>query len=194
MRVLLASNSPRRRELLRSLVPEFDVEAFPADERFSGKTPEETVSEIARRKLVAAKEMFSDYDLVIAADTLVYMDGKYYGKPVDASDAKRMLKELSGKTHTVYSGLAVMKSGAFLYATEATDVSFKKLSEEEIDGYLNSHSVLDKAGAYAVQDGVVVKGYKGSYSNIVGLPIEKLSALTGLPSELPEAPPDIEKY
>ena len=65
---------------------------------------------------------------------------------------------------------------------------------EEIDGYLKSHSVLDKAGAYAVQDGVVVKGYKGSYTNIVGLPIEKLSALTGLPSELPEAPPDIEKY
>lgn len=185
MRVLLASNSPRRRELLKYLVPEFDVKAFSADENFKGGSPEETVSEIAFRKLSAAEKEFGNYELVIAADTLVYMDGRYYGKPRDRADAVRMLGELSGKTHTVYSAIAVRLNGKILRAVEATEVTFKKLGASEISDYIDTHPVTDKAGAYAVQDGVVVAGYKGSYTNIVGLPLEKLSALTGLENGFP---------
>lgn len=185
MRVLLASNSPRRRELLKYLTSEFDVNAFSADENFKGKTPEETVTEIALRKLYAAKPEFCDYDVVIASDTLVYMDGKYYGKPRDVSAAIGMLSELSGKTHTVYSAVAVMKNGKVSTATEATKVTFKALSEKDIREYVSTHQVLDKAGAYAVQDGVLVKGYSGSYTNIVGLPLEKLSLLTGFENTYP---------
>lgn len=175
MRVLLASASPRRRELMGKLVPSFDVRAFPADEHYTANTPEKTVAGIAERKLEAASSAFGEYDAVVACDTLVYMDGKYYGKPTDEKDAERMLSELSGKTHTVYSGVAVYKGGKRETRVAATNVTFKRLGLEEIREYISSHPVLDKAGAYAVQDGVVVEKYDGSYTNIVGLPLETLA-------------------
>ncbi len=177
VRVLLASSSPRRRELLKNLFSDFDVRGFAADEHFIGETPEETVAEISRRKLAAASELFGSYDIVIACDTLVYMDGRYYGKPSDEADAVRMLKELSGRTHTVYSGVSLFRGGACVTEVVRSEVTFRKMSDEDIKNYVASHSVTDKAGAYAVQDGVVVERYEGSYSNIVGLPLEALGTM-----------------
>ena len=106
MKVLLASASPRRKELLKELIQEFNVETYPTDENFLGETPEETVKEIALRKLNAVPNK-ERYDLIIASDTLVYREGVYYGKPKDYSDAVRMLTELEGVTHVVSSGLAL---------------------------------------------------------------------------------------
>ncbi|MBO5775983.1 MAG: septum formation protein Maf [Clostridia bacterium] len=176
MKVLLASQSPRRKELLKTVLPEFAVESYPADERFKGVTPEETVKEIALRKLVAVENP-ERYDLIIASDTLVYKDGVYYGKPVDEQDAVSMLKELEGKTHVVVSGLAISYKGERECYSVSTNVTFHKMSEEDIYNYLHTHYCYDKAGAYAVQDGVVVERYEGSYTNIVGLPMEKLTEI-----------------
>ena len=172
MRVLLASASPRRRELMKEIFSGFDVRAFPCDENYIGDSPEDTVSEISLRKLNAASEVFSDYDVIVACDTLVYMDGEYFGKPKDVPDAVKMLKKLSGRTHTVYSGVSVLKEGRLL--RKGSEVKFRDLTNKEISDYVSAHSVLDKAGAYAIQDGVVVEKYEGSYSNIVGLPVELL--------------------
>ena len=174
MRVLLASASPRRRELMKEIFSGFDVRAFPCDENYIGDSPEDTVSEISLRKLNAASELFCDYDVIVACDTLVYMDGEYFGKPKDVTDAVKMLKKLSGRTHTVYSGVSVLKEGRLLRKVARSEVKFRDLTNKEISDYVSAHSVLDKAGAYAIQDGVVVEKYEGSYSNIVGLPVELL--------------------
>ena len=173
MKVLLASASPRRKELLKELIQEFNVETYPTDENFLGETPEETVKEIALRKLNAVPNK-ERYDLIIASDTLVYREGVYYGKPKDYSDAVRMLTELEGVTHVVSSGLALYYQGSVESYAVSTLVTFNSMSREQIEDSLNSYYCLDKAGAYAVQDGVVVKSYEGSYTSVVGLPLEKL--------------------
>ena len=176
MKVLLASASSRRKELLKEIIQEFDIETYPTNENFLGSTPQETVKEIALRKLLAVPQK-DRYDLIIASDTLVYKDGIYYGKPKDMDDAIRMLTELQGDTHVVCSGIALYYKGNIECHAETTLVTFKDMSREQIVEYLNSYYCLDKAGAYAVQDGVVVKKYEGSYSNVVGLPIEKLKLI-----------------
>ena len=176
MKVLLASASPRRKELLKELIEEFNIETYPTDENFLGETPEATVKEIALRKLNAVPQK-DRYDLIIASDTLVYREGVYYGKPKDYSDALRMLTELEGVTHVVCSGLALYYKGKVETHAISTLVTFNPMSREQIEDYLNSYYCLDKAGAYAVQDGVVVKSYEGSYTNVVGLPLEKLKEI-----------------
>lgn len=176
MRVLLASKSPRRKELLKELLDDFDVKVFSADENFLGKTPQETVKEISLRKLRAV-DCKDDYDLIIASDTLVFKDGVYYGKPKDRNDAIRMLKELEGKTHLVCSGIAIYYGGVEEAYAVTTGVTFYPMTEGQIENYLDTHYCLDKAGAYAVQDGVVVKEFNGSYTNVVGLPLEKLKEI-----------------
>ncbi len=176
MRVLLASKSPRRHELLRTLVPTFNIETYPSDEQYIGKSPEETVTEIARRKLMAVPSP-ERYDVVIACDTLVYKDGKYYGKPRDYADAVRMLTELEGKTHIVVSGLWVWHSGTAEHVAVRSTVTFKSMTHAEIEEYLQTHYCLDKAGAYAVQDGIVVDKIDGSYNNVMGLPTEALTQI-----------------
>lgn len=172
-RVLLASGSPRRKELLSLLITGFDIKAFEADETVSGLTPEDSAKEIALRKLNAAGEA-SGYDVVIACDTLVWLNGKPIGKPSSREEAAKMLSALSGKTHTVVSGLAVRTPAGIRQAAVITDVEFKRLSPSDINKYLSEHELLDKAGAYAIQDGIVVKSYNGSYTNVIGLPIEAL--------------------
>ena len=112
--------------------------------------------------------------VVIASDTLVYRKGRYYGKPKDPADARRMLAELSGVRHSVYTGVYVAYKGKERLFYDRSEVLFKRLSEEEIDRYLEECAPFDKAGAYGVQDGVVVKGYRGSFDTIMGLPTEKL--------------------
>lgn len=176
MKVLLASASPRRRELLKEIIKEFEIETYSTNENFLGTTPQETVKEIALRKLqaVPSKER---YDLIIASDTLVYRNGTYYGKPKDRDDAIRMLLELEGVSHVVCSGIAISYLGKIECYADTTLVTFNAMSREQIEEYLNSYNCMDKAGAYAVQDGVVVKKYEGSYTNVVGLPTEMLTEI-----------------
>lgn len=176
MKVLLASASPRRKELLNEVFCDFKVETYPANEDFLGDTPQATVKEIAFRKLdaVPQKERF---DVIISSDTLVYKDGKYYGKPKDRNQAIEMLLELEGRTHVVCSGVALYVNGNVEVFAESTLVTFNSMSREQIEEYSDNHYCLDKAGAYAIQDGVVVKEIVGSYSNVVGLPVEKLKEI-----------------
>ena len=169
--VLLCSASPRRRELLHKLIKEFDVTASGADEVSRYTRPHLRVMDLARRK----GESVTDNDrLVIASDTIVYRGGRYYGKPKDKEDAFRMLKELSGVWHSVYTGVCLRKGRMVEVFYDRADVLFKKLTDRDIERYLEQFVPFDKAGAYGVQDGVVVEKYAGSFDTIMGLPTEKL--------------------
>ena len=168
MKVILASSSPRRKELLKKIVSDFSVVSPDAEE-----TEEGVPEEIAEKNAVA-KGRAVEGECVVACDTIVAMDGKIYGKPYTEERAKEMLRELSGRTHEVISGLYVRVKGKEYVSTEKSEVTFRSLTEEEITFYVTRFHPLDKAGAYGIQDGFVVEKYEGSYDNIVGLPTEKL--------------------
>ena len=170
--VLLCSASPRRRELLRKSVEEFDVAASDTAERSLYLRPHLRVMDLAKQKGEFAKD---DPRVVISSDTLVYRKGKYYGKPKDKKEAFLMLKELSGVWHSVYTGVYVRKENNVVLFYDRADVMFNVLSDRDIEEYIDRFAPLDKAGAYGIQDGVVVKKYKGSFDTIMGLPTEKLN-------------------
>lgn len=170
-KVLLCSASPRRRELLAKIVSSFDVAASGADESSAYSRPHLRVMELAARK---ASVVSPKGRVVISSDTLVYRGGEYYGKPKNRRDAERMLKELSGVWHYVYTGVCVKTDEEEILFYDRAEVLFRDLSDKEIDSYIDKYDPLDKAGAYGVQDGVVVKKYKGSFDTIMGLPTEKL--------------------
>ncbi len=167
--ILLASKSARRIEILSQIVKEFDMISPDADENYLGSTPEDTVLTIATRKWEAVTNK-QDYDIVITADTLVYFNGEYLGKPVDNDDAFNMLKKLNGNTHIVMTGIVVSSKAKVIKRAVASSVTFNKLSEEKLQEYISTHEVLDKAGSYAIQDGIMVESYTGEYTNIVGMP------------------------
>lgn len=174
MKVLLASKSPRRKDILSEIIgSNFAVEAVDVDESLIYDTPEKTAIELALLKLSAVKNK-DYYDLIIVGDTLVWLDGIRFGKPNDIEDAKRMLKNLSNREHKIVSSIAVSYRGKVVADFCVSVLKFKDLSNEDIEQYVKEHNSLDKAGAYAVQDRVLVDYYKGSYSNIVGLPKETL--------------------
>ena len=156
--ILLASNSPRRRELLSGLGIEYQVTALPnIDESY--------------------KPEMSDKTLLITADTIVWLNGKVFGKPKDKDDAKNMLRTLSGNIHTVITGVCITTQEKQISFAVSTDVSFATLDEEEIDFYVENYAPLDKAGAYGIQEWigfVGVNGINGSYFNVMGLPIHRL--------------------
>lgn len=172
MHIILASASPRRKELLGQLVEEFSIIIPDIDENSKCKRPHKRVMDIAKRK--AETVQIGNDELVIAADTTVYMDGNYYDKPLNAERAKKMLVALNGKTHNVYSGVCIKTAAKTVTFYEKSSVTFKFLEEAAIDGYITGKKPFDKAGAYGIQDKLLVKSYKGSYTNIVGLPIERL--------------------
>ncbi len=177
MQYILASTSPRRKELLAELVQDFEIIPSMADENVQKRLPSMLVLTLAERK---AKEVAlrpeSEGKIVIGSDTVVSFRGKVLGKPKDEADAFRMLKALSGKKHAVYTGVcfAYQKEGKYRYIcqTERTLVYFNELSDEWIKAYIASGSPMDKAGAYGIQDGGLVKKIKGSYTNVVGFPLE----------------------
>ena len=173
--LILASGSPRRRELLDLMGLTYTVETPDVDESFSGR-PSETVMEISRRKAAAVAARHSD-SIIIAADTLVFADGAL-GKPHTPERAKEMLRSLAGNWHHVYTGITVIntRSGRVLRNVDKTRVHLGPMTEQEIDAYVATGEPLDKAGAYGIQGmgGMFVDRIDGSYSNVVGLPMSML--------------------
>lgn len=175
--IILASASPRRRELLEQIGCKFIFEPSSAKEVKHG-LPAEVVKENAllKAKQIAAKHQNT---WVIGADTVVVLGKEIYGKPVDAADAGTMLKKLSGKVHQVYTGIALAYNDKIWQAFSTTEVEMADLSQEEIERYTATGEPLDKAGSYAVQgkSAIFIKKINGSYSNVVGLPLHQLYEL-----------------
>jgi len=178
---ILASQSPRRKELLKQLGWKFRVVGPEIDEKaVHGERPEEFCRRLALEKAMAVTGKFPD-DIVIAADTIVVLDGEIMGKPDDERQCGSMLRALSGRTHEVMTGVAVCSGSRCLAGVETTRVSFRGLSEAEIDAYIATGEGKDKAGAYGIQGkgALLVSGIEGCYFNVVGLPLQRLSLILG---------------
>ena len=177
--IVLASGSPRRQELLQRMgIEAFDVVTPHADERFpAGLSPRETVAHIARAKAEAAKALTAPEDLVITADTMVFLDDERLGKPRDEADALRMLTALAGRRHTVCTGVTVRQGDKYKCFTVSTDVYFRPASERELRAYIASGEPMDKAGAYGAQGlgALLVERIDGDFFNVMGLPVSALS-------------------
>ena len=202
MRLILASNSPRRKELLAGLGIPYDVLVIKGiDESYPDNLPANEVAEyIARKKAKAyvnnnennsslftlplgsaaftkASGRLKESSLLLTADTIVVCDGEILGKPRDAEDACSMLRKLSGKTHQVYTGYCLQKGDKTVSGTVCSDVTFKELSDEEITHYVNEYKPFDKAGAYGIQEWIGyigITGIRGSYYNVMGLPVQRI--------------------
>ena len=176
MALILASQSPRRKQLLELLRIPFTVQVANIDETLDNALPiPEAVAQLSLRKAQAISR--APEDTVIAADTIVVCDGYVLGKPEDAEAAFKMLAMLSGKSHHVMTGVTVLKGNRRESFTEITQVDFRNITAKEIREYIATGEPMDKAGAYAIQGGAAlfVKGISGDYSNVVGLPICRLS-------------------
>ena len=179
MRLVLASGSPRRAELLRAAGIPFDIFPVDVDERFlPGESPERAVARLAEAKAAAAAVSHPDA-VVLGADTTVVVDGEALAKPVDSDDAVRMLRMLSGRCHEVLTGVCMSDQDRCLVRVETTRVRMSRLSDEEIKWYVSTGEAFDKAGAYAVQGlaSRFVDEIDGSYSSVVGLPVATVYAL-----------------
>ena len=177
MKLVLASQSPRRKELLGRLGLEFTTKASQVDEEaFSAATPEELVKTLSREKARWVAQRESEDAIVIGADTVVVLDGDVLGKPGSQAQAREMLRRLSGRVHQVYTGVSVCQGDFTVTQVEATQVRFRPLTEEEIHCYVRSGEPMDKAGAYGLQGlgALLVEGVEGDYTNVVGLPICRL--------------------
>ena len=182
-KVVLASQSPRRRELLSDLISGFRIIPDNSPETVDkSATPEETVKRLAVQKARNVSACADSDEIVIAADTVVFIDGKILGKPADAAEAAEMLRTLSGRDHHVCTGIAVIDNaiGKSFCCFERTLVHFKHLTDSEIERYIASGEPMDKAGAYAIQGGackgaLFVEWIKGDYFNVVGLPLCRLA-------------------
>ena len=178
MQLILASQSPRRKELLALLGIPFAVRVADIDETMDpAKSPYEEVARVSRLKAEAIPRQPGD--VVIAADTIVVCGGQVLGKPTDEADAFRMLRLLSGKDHQVMTGMTVLRDGAATVCTEVTDIHFRALSDREILSYIRTGEPMDKAGSYGIQGRAALFAERivGDYHNVVGLPVCRLSQL-----------------
>ena len=178
MNLILASQSPRRRELLGLFHLPFTVRVADIDETMdSHNSPEAEVARVSALKAAAVER--TDSDLVIAADTIVVCDGQILGKPKDEADAARMLQMLSGREHQVMTGLTVLKGDRQITHTEITRIYFRPLSQQEILSYIRTGEPMDKAGAYGIQGGAALFAHRieGDYFNVVGLPVCRLGEI-----------------
>ena len=181
-RVVLASKSPRRQELLRGMGVEFDVSVSESGEEIQSEwTPSETVRQLSARKAESVYSRLAPSAekplLVIGGDTIVVLGDRFLGKPHDASEAVQMLRQLSGRTHRVYSGLCVMTGQCLKLDDVCTEVTFSTLTEEDIDYYVRCYRPFDKAGAYGVQEWIgyrAISNLSGSFYNVMGLPTHRL--------------------
>ena len=184
MKFILASGSPRRKEILENISLEFEIMADESDEiMIEGEKPYDTVKRLAMQKAknIASRVETGENTIVIGADTVVSIDEKILGKPKDEREAKDMLLTLSGRLNTVYTGLAVLEtqSGKAVSEFVSTGVKFRSLSEKEIENYIKSGEPMDKAGAYGIQKigGLFVESINGDYFNVVGLPLCRLGEI-----------------
>ena len=178
-KVILASNSPRRKELLAGLGVDYEVRTLPdVDESYPDTLKGADIPLfIAKEKADAYLDMMKPGELMITADTIVWLDGKVLGKPKDREDAMRMLRAMSGRTHEVFTGVCITTTEWQRSFTAQTEVRFAELSEEEITYYVDTYKPMDKAGAYGVQEWIGfigVENISGSYYNIMGLPVQRL--------------------
>lgn len=184
-KLILASQSPRRREILSNLGVQFEVKVSDADESSDERDPKRLVEELSLRKAEAVREALlhegrgTDNVVILASDTVVSVDGRILGKPRDEAEARWMLHLLSGRRHEVISGLALIGGGKCGTAHEVTEVEFDEMDDETIDYYIRKASPYDKAGAYAIQGlaSAWIKGIHGCYFNVVGLPVYRLNCL-----------------
>ena len=175
MKIILASKSPRRRELLGKIVSDFEIIVADVDETTENIHPRDAVKILAERKGRAVADLQADA-LVISSDTLVELSGEPLGKPKSKEDAHRMLRTLSGKTHHVHTGVAVHYEGKMLSAVDSAAVTFREISDREIDDYIETGEPMDKAGAYGIQGGAALfcERMVGDYYNVMGLPVCRL--------------------
>ena len=178
-RIILASQSPRRRQLLGQIgLTDFDILVPDADESYDPSlTPQEIVSAISRKKAAAARDLSGDKDaVIIAADTMVFLDGLRLGKPHSEQEAFSMLSALSGREHLVCTGVTVCRGDRHITRPETTAVRFASLSQEDIRRYIATGEPMDKAGAYGIQGlaALFVTGIAGDYYNVMGLPLHLL--------------------
>lgn len=178
MDIILASGSPRRRELLEQIgVKDYRIVTPDVDEHVAGRpAPAALVEELSRRKAEAVREKAGADALVIAADTVVALDGAILGKPHSREEAVQMLAALSGKEHAVYTGVTVLRGDEAVTEHERTAVTFRELTGAEIDAYVSTGEPMDKAGAYGIQGvgALLVSGIGGDYFNVMGLPVCRL--------------------
>lgn len=178
-KIILASNSPRRKELLAGIDVPFEVRVIDGiDESYPGTLPTKDIAEyIAKKKATAYRETMAGDELVITADTIVVLGSQVMGKPHDANEACSMLRQLSGQTHQVITGVTLTTKERQMSFSVETDVTFKNLSDEEIDYYVTNYQPFDKAGSYGIQEWIGhigVTGMSGSYFNVMGLPVQRI--------------------
>ena len=178
-KIILASNSPRRKELLAGIDVNFEVRVLKnIDEGYPSDLPTKEIAEyISKKKAAAYLETMTADELVITADTIVMLGDEVMGKPHDDADARRMLRELSGRTHQVITGVTLTTHERQHSFSVETDVTFKELTDEEIDYYVRTYQPMDKAGAYGIQEWIGhigVTALKGSYFNVMGLPVQRI--------------------
>lgn len=177
LKVVLASASPRRKELLSLIFNEYDIRPADCDEALpEGIKAQEAVEYLSLIKNKATVEICDENSLVISADTVVAVEGEILGKPQDKEDARRMISLLSGREHQVFTGVTLSLNGNFKTFSEKTDVVFYKLTDKEVEDYISTDEPYDKAGAYGIQGkaGLLVKAVNGDYYNVVGLPVARL--------------------
>ena len=177
MKLILSSNSPRRKELLAGLDIPFEVRVIKGiDESFPNDLPTDEIAEFVSKKKAAAYAVAED-EIVITADTIVVLDGEVLGKPRDLDDAAAMLRRLSGRTHRVITGVTLKNQVKQTSFSVVSEVTFKSLSDDEISYYVHRYQPLDKAGAYGIQEWigyVGVTSLSGSYFNVVGFPVQRI--------------------
>lgn len=180
-KIVLASGSPRRQELLgRMGITDFTVRVPEVEESYpSGLSPEETVCYISREKSDAARLLCDENELIITADTMVFLDDKRLGKPKDEAQALEMLTALAGRRHTVCTGVTVRRGDVILTRAQSTDVYFRPATERELRAYIRTGEPMDKAGAYGVQGkgSLLVRRIDGDFFNVMGLPVEMLAEM-----------------
>ena len=180
-KIVLASGSPRRQELLQRIgIKEFDIRVPQTEETYpDGLTPSQVVEYISREKAEAAAALCTDDEIVITADTMVFLDDQRLGKPKDEEDALRMLSALQGRSHTVCTGVSVRQGETVLTESESTKVYFRSATEQELRSYIRTGEPMDKAGAYGVQGmgALLVERLDGDFFNVMGLPLLRLSRM-----------------
>lgn len=184
MKVILASGSPRRKQLLGEIINQFDIISPQCDEQCDATNPQEYVKQLAKRKAHSVLNDNQD-SLVIGCDTIVVFNNKILLKPTDRQNAYNMLSSLSNNTHSVYSGVCIVSKHKEVVFCEETKVTFRQLREQDINSYIDTGSCFDKAGAYGIQDSDFVCDISGEFANVMGFPVKKVAKTLNVEFGLP---------